>query len=94
MTSTATMQVQIYGFTNELVVTSRFQLLQWKHALRLEIDTGMTMSGGRKVSTHLRNLLKTPKEYRREWILAHVEESIRDIDDQFETGEFNLEKSA
>ena len=90
----AEQQVQIYGFTNDLVVTTRFQLLQWKHALRLEIDTGMTMSGGRKVSTHLRKLLKTPKQYRREWILAHVEESIRDIDEQFNTGEFNLEARA
>ena len=94
MSNGPTLQVQIYGFTNELVVTTRFQLLQWKHALRLEIDTGMTMSGGRKVSTHLRKVLKTPKQYRREWLLSHVEESIKDIDSQFASGEFNLEARA
>ena len=48
-----------------------FQLLQWKHALKLE-RIGMTMSGGRKVSTHLRKLLglkRTTKiEVLQEWV--------------------------
>jgi hypothetical protein len=40
----------------DTVTTSPFQLIQWKHALKLE-EKGLTMSRGRKVSTHLRKLL-------------------------------------
>ena len=51
--------------------TSAFQLLQWKHALRLEAK-GLTMSRGKKVSTHLRGLMKlkrtTPISYLSEWV--------------------------
>lgn len=36
-------------------VTTPFQLLQWKHALSLE-SKGMTLSRGRKVSTHIKKL--------------------------------------
>ena len=86
-------QVQIYAFDNSLVVTTRFQLLQWKHALKIEMATNTTGSRG-SVTAHLRKLLKTPKRYRREWILAHVEESMKDIDAQFASGEFNWEKTA
>jgi len=35
--------------------TTSFQLIQWKHALKLEAR-GLTMSRGKKVSTHLRKL--------------------------------------
>jgi len=90
----AHMKVQIYGFKDQLVVTTRFQLLQWKHALRIEMKTGMTTSRGKTVANHLRELLETPPRYPVENILAHVEQSIEDIDEQFATGEFNLEKSA
>jgi len=88
----ATQNVQIYDFDGSLVVTTPFQLLQWKHALSLE-DKGLTMSGGRKVSTHLRKLLSTPKGYPKEQIRAYISECLDDINGQFETGEFNLEKS-
>jgi hypothetical protein len=50
--------------------TSVFQLLQWKHALRLEAK-GLTMSRG-KVSTHLRKLMGLKRtatvEYLSEWV--------------------------
>lgn len=89
MSTIPTTPVQIWAFDDTFVQTTIFQLLQWKHALRLEINTGMTMSGGRKVSTHLRKLLKTPKRYRIEWLLHHIEESLKDITEQLETGDLN-----
>ena len=93
MTNTAAQQVQIYAFDESLVVTTRFQLLQWKHGLSLE-SKGLTLSGGRKVSTHLRKLLKTPRMYDREMLLDYITSCIDDIDSQFKTGEFNLEARA
>lgn len=88
-----TQLVQIYAFDDSLVKTTPFQLLQWKHAMQLEISSGLTMKGGRKVSTHLRKLLKTPKNYPVSDLLAHVRNSLKDIEHQFGTGEFNLEYS-
>ena len=93
MTNTAAQQVQILAWDESLVVTTRFQLLQWKHALNLEINHGLKHSQGSLV-THLRKVLKVPKGYASENIKAHIEASIRDIDQQFATGEFNLEKTA
>lgn len=93
MTNTAAQQVQIYAFDESLVVTTRFQLLQWKHGLSLE-QKGLTMSGGRKVSTHLRKLLKTPARYPIAHLEAHIQTSIDDIDEQFRSGDFNWEKRA
>lgn len=61
----------IINDAGDTVTTYDFQLLQWKHALKLE-RVGMTMSGGRKVSTHLRKLLglkRTTKiEVLQEWV--------------------------
>lgn len=54
------------------ITTSDFQLLQWKHALRLE-KAGMTMSGGRKVSTHLRKLLGVKRNYPIDSLIEWVE---------------------
>ena len=60
-----------YNDQGDTFTTSAFQLLQWKHALRLEAK-GMTLSRGRKVSTHLRKLMKlkrtTPIAYLSEWV--------------------------
>jgi len=91
---TATQQVQIYAFDSSLVVTTRFQLLQWKHALALEIKTGMAVSRGRKISTHLRRKLKTPARYPIENILQHITTCIEDIDAQVQTGDYNLQPTA
>lgn len=90
---TATTPVQIYAFDDTLVRTTRFQLLQWKHALNLEINHGLKHSQGSLVA-HLRKVLKVPARYPSENIKAHIEACIRDIDEQFETGNFNLEASA
>lgn len=67
-----------YNDRGDTFVTTAFQLLQWKHALKLEL-LGMTMSRGQKVSTHLRKLMhlkrSCPVSYLAEWAagaLDHV----------------------
>jgi hypothetical protein len=68
----AVVPVQLeYNDRGDTITVSAWQLLQWKHALRLEAK-GMTMSRGRKVSTHLRRLMNlkrnTPVSYLSEWV--------------------------
>jgi len=67
-----------YNDRGDTFTTSAFQLLQWKHALKLE-KLGMTMSRGQKVSTHMRRLMglkrSTPVDYLIEWVegvLEHI----------------------
>jgi outer membrane biogenesis lipoprotein LolB len=67
-----------YDDDGRYVATTVFQLLQWRSALKLE-KLGMKMSGGRKVSTHLRKLMglkrTVPIELLQEWVntaLVHV----------------------
>lgn len=66
-----------YDDRGNTITTSPFQLLQWKHALKLE-KLGMTMSRGRKVSTHLRKLMHlkrtTPVDYLIEWVTGALDE--------------------
>ena len=84
--------VLFYAFDDSLVKTTRFQLLQWKHALNLEINHGLKHSQGSVVS-HLRKVLKVPKGYASENIHAHICRVIADINGQFESGEFNYEET-
>jgi len=81
--------IQFEAFDGSMVQTTRFQLLQWKHALHLE-HLGLKMSRG-SVTAHLRKLLKTPKGYARENIEAHIKATIDDIDEQFASGDFNMQ---
>lgn len=62
----------------ESITTTRFQLLQWKHALRLE-EKGMTLSRGRKVSTHLRCMLGLKRSYSIKQISKVVEERLDEL---------------
>jgi hypothetical protein len=59
-----------YDDAGNTITTSVFQLLQWKHGLKLEI-AGMKLSRG-SVSAHLKRLLKlkrnTPRDYLLEWV--------------------------
>ena len=68
-----TVQVEI-NEAGDTITTSNFQLLQWKHALLLEAK-GMTMSGGRKVSTHLRKLMGLPRSYPIENLIDWVKDT-------------------
>lgn len=78
----ATPNVKIETANGE-VVTSIFQLLQWKHALKLEAK-GMTMSRGRKVSTHLRKLFGLKRSVKIEQIQEIVEDLQAQIDQKIE----------
>ena len=74
------MKVNIYDFNDELVSVERFQLLQWKHAIGLEMK-GLTHSRG-SVTAHVRKLLKAPNSYQREQLFNHLSDSLKDIDRQ------------
>lgn len=76
-----TQRVQIWAFNHTTIVTTPFQLLQWKHALGLE-EKGLILSRGRKVSTHLRKLLKTPAGYPVADLRRHITSSLDDINEQ------------
>lgn len=75
-------EVQIWGGDDELHTVSMFNLLQWKHALRLEINKGMKMSRG-SVLKHVREVLCAPKSRINDAdLLKHIETSIKSINDQ------------
>ena len=65
-----------YNDRGDTFTTSAFQLLQWKHGLKLE-KLGMTMSRGKKVSTHMRRLMSlkrtTPIDYLLEWVTGALD---------------------
>ena len=60
-----------FNDAGDTFTTSCWQLLQWKHALNLE-KVGMTMSRGKKVSTHLKRIMhlkrNTPVDYLQSWV--------------------------
>lgn len=63
----------------DTITTSPFQLLQWKHALRLEA-VGMTTSRG-KVSTHLKKLLGLKRTTKPEVLQAWVQATLDAIEE-------------
>lgn len=75
MNPAATFELE-FNEAGDTFTTSCWQLLQWKHALKLE-KLGMTMSGGRKVSAHLKRLMSlkrnTPVDYLIEWVTGALE---------------------
>lgn len=75
-------QVGIYNFNDEVVAVPLFQLLQWKHALKLEMKTGMTFQGGRKASTHVRKFLSAPRSFKIEGLYNHIASSLESINEQ------------
>lgn len=74
------MNVKIYDFKGELVTVPHFQLLQWKHAIGLEM-IGLKMSRG-SVTAHVRKRLSAPRSYKREDIHKHIVDSLDDIHKQ------------
>jgi hypothetical protein len=75
MNMTQTIEVD-YG--NGTFHTTPFQLLQWKHALKLE-KVGMTMSRGRKVSTHMRKLMGLKRTYPIDDLIEWTESTLEAI---------------
>ena len=81
-------EVGIYNYKNEVVAIYLFQLLQWKHALKLEMNTAhlaggpMTFKGGRKISTHVRKFLSAPRNYPIQVMYDHIADSLDGINKQ------------
>ena len=74
------MNVRIYDYQGELITVPRFQLLQWKHAIGLEM-IGLKMSRG-SVTAHVRKRLSAPRSYKREDIHKHICDSLDSIETQ------------
>ena len=80
MTQIATMQVQIEDYNEELVVTTPFQLLQWKHSLALEMK-GLTNSRG-SVYRFLLEKLSAPKSFDIASMHNYISQCIESINEQ------------
>jgi hypothetical protein len=82
MSVTQVIQIEINP-EGDTISTTLWQLTQWKYALKLE-KTGLTMSRGRKVSTHLRKLLKVSRQYPISKLSDWVEATIAQVNGCFE----------
>jgi hypothetical protein len=69
------LEVRLEGPTGEILKTVPFQLLQWKHALKLE-KVGMRVSRQGKVSTHLRKGLGLKRNFPIDDLITYVEEAL------------------
>ena len=76
------MNCRIHDFNGELVTVPRFQLLQWKHAIGLDMK-GLKMSRG-SVTAHVRKILSAPRSYKRADLHKHISDSIDSINKQME----------
>ena len=86
MTVMDNFKVQLPDYNGDLITTNMFQLLQWIHAVRLEMKTGMRLSAGRgrKTSTIIAGYLNCPPRYPAKHLLEHLENCKADIDAQLE----------
>ena len=81
-------EVGIYNHKDEVVAIHLFQLLQWKHALKLELNTmhlaggPMTFKGGRRISTHVRKFLSAPRSFSVQDLYNHIAGSLESINEQ------------
>jgi len=71
------MNVQIYNANEELVTVSWFQLLQWKHAVHLEM-LGLKHSRG-SVTAHVKRKLGYAKNVKRKAIYEMLEHYVDDL---------------
>ncbi len=76
------MNVRIYDFNDELITVPFFQLLQWKHAIGLEM-LGLRNSRG-SVTAHVRRKLSAPLSFKRKDIFDHLEATLDDIKEQLD----------
>ena len=74
-------KVRIYDANGEVKEVPLFQLLQWKYAIKIEMQTGMKMKGGRSVATHVRRFLSAPR-YPINDLYNHIADSLASIDEQ------------
>ena len=79
---TLTQTVRIEDYNEELVEVPLFQLLQWKHALRLE-QKGLTHSQG-SVYSMLRKKLSAPKTFTLDMMEHYISGCVDSINEQLE----------
>jgi hypothetical protein len=60
------------------ITTTPFQLLQWKHALKLEL-VGMKLSRGQQVSTYLRRRLELKRSFSKNQLIELIETKLAEI---------------
>ena len=77
------MNCQIHDHQGELITVPLFQLLQWKHAIGLEMK-GLKMSRG-SVTAHVRKRLSAPRSYKRADLHKHLCDSLDSINEQLGT---------
>lgn len=79
-----TRPVGLHAYDDTIVEVPLFTLLQWRSALKLEAQ-GMKHSRG-SVASHVRKVLKVPKEQTRSWnakaLAAYLQDCIDDINSQ------------
>ncbi len=80
MPNIARITVAVSDWNDETVKVPLFQLLQWKHAIGLEIK-GFTFSKG-SVTAHVRRVLSAPRSYKRQDLLDYLTATIDDINKQ------------
>ncbi len=78
----AATRVQISNWNNELVEVPLFQLIQWKHAISLEMK-GLRHSRG-SVAAHVRKILSAPRSFKKEDLHSFLTEVIDDVNMQLE----------
>jgi hypothetical protein len=76
----ANIKVGIYDWNEDVVEVPYFQLLQWKHAIHLEM-LGLKYSRG-SVTAHVRKKLSAPRSCKRATIYAHLCDSINSVQAQ------------
>ena len=77
------MNCRIYDHQGELITVPVFQLLQWKHAIGLEMK-GLKMSRG-SVTAHVRKRLSAPRSYKRADLHKHLCDSLDSINEQIDS---------
>lgn len=78
----AMQKVAIHDFNGSTVELTAWTLLQWKHALKLEM-VGLRHSQG-SVAAHVRKILSCPRNYPIAELQAHLARSWDDIMSQLE----------
>lgn len=73
-------KVQIHDWNEDLVEVYMFTLLQWKHALKLEMK-GLTHSQG-SVYKHLLEVLSAPDTYSIEQMSEYIDGAVDSIEQQ------------
>jgi len=86
MTTMIPQDVQMLDWNDTPQVTNTFQLLQWKYAIKIEMETGMKVQGGRSVIAHVRKFLSAPpkSKFSNQELYDHVSDSLDDIQAQIQ----------